>query len=47
VQEHDEHAFAAIVQEATCETYNFLCRARSDEYNVRCILLFLPSFLAV
>ncbi|KAJ7864855.1 hypothetical protein B0H14DRAFT_2735913 [Mycena olivaceomarginata] len=33
IKERDEHAFAAIVQEATCETYNFLCRARSDEYN--------------
>ncbi|KAJ6490618.1 replication factor-A C terminal domain-containing protein [Mycena vitilis] len=29
----DEAAFASTVQEATCETYNFLCRARSDDYN--------------
>ncbi|KAJ7256487.1 hypothetical protein B0H12DRAFT_1210186 [Mycena haematopus] len=33
LKEQDEGEFAAIVQQATCETYNFLCRARTDDYN--------------
>ncbi|KAF8205770.1 hypothetical protein K438DRAFT_1818495 [Mycena galopus ATCC 62051] len=33
IKEQDEGEFGAIVQQATCETYNFLCRARTDDYN--------------
>ncbi|KAF7363822.1 Replication protein A subunit [Mycena sanguinolenta] len=33
IKEQDEGEFASIVQQATCETYNFLCRARTDDYN--------------
>ncbi|KAJ7658688.1 hypothetical protein DFH06DRAFT_990079 [Mycena polygramma] len=29
----DEAVFTSIVREATCKTYNFLCRAKSEEYN--------------
>ncbi|KAJ6531268.1 hypothetical protein B0H19DRAFT_1191005 [Mycena capillaripes] len=33
LQERDPTAFTSTVQEATCETFNFLCRARTDTYN--------------
>ncbi|KAJ7766814.1 hypothetical protein B0H16DRAFT_1687022 [Mycena metata] len=33
IKERDEAEFAAVVQAATCETFNFLCRARTDTYN--------------
>ncbi|KAJ6502115.1 hypothetical protein C8R45DRAFT_861868 [Mycena sanguinolenta] len=33
IKERDEAEFASVVQQATCETYNFLCRARTDDYN--------------
>ncbi|KAJ7172077.1 hypothetical protein C8R46DRAFT_1215943 [Mycena filopes] len=33
IKERDADEFNAIVQAATCETFNFLCRARTDTYN--------------
>ncbi|KAJ7047221.1 hypothetical protein C8F04DRAFT_1387682 [Mycena alexandri] len=33
IKERDDLEFNAVVQAATCETFNFLCRARTDTYN--------------
>ncbi|KAJ6448321.1 replication factor-a protein [Mycena vitilis] len=33
LKREDDMLFTSTVQEATCETYNFLCRAKSDDYN--------------
>ncbi|KAJ6448565.1 hypothetical protein C8R47DRAFT_1230987 [Mycena vitilis] len=39
LKREDDMLFTSTVQEATCETYNFLCRAKSDDYNVSVSLL--------
>ncbi|KAJ7481204.1 hypothetical protein B0H11DRAFT_2024671 [Mycena galericulata] len=33
LKDNDEPEFNNTVQEATCESFNFLCRARTDNYN--------------
>ncbi|KAJ6618842.1 replication factor-A protein 1 [Mycena sp. CBHHK59/15] len=33
IKADNDDEFAATVQEATCETFNFLCRAKTDTYN--------------
>ncbi|KAJ7112422.1 hypothetical protein C8R43DRAFT_1099590 [Mycena crocata] len=33
IKERDDVEFATTVQEATCQTFNFLCRAKTDTYN--------------
>ncbi|KAJ7286262.1 hypothetical protein C8J57DRAFT_660775 [Mycena rebaudengoi] len=33
IKERDEAEFNDSIQQATCETYNFLCRAKTDTYN--------------
>ncbi|KAJ6525476.1 hypothetical protein DFH09DRAFT_1188504 [Mycena vulgaris] len=33
MKERDEGEFNKTIQQATCETFNFLCRARTDTYN--------------
>ncbi|KAJ7182582.1 hypothetical protein C8R43DRAFT_911065, partial [Mycena crocata] len=33
IKERDEIEFTATIQEATCQTFNFLCRAKTDTYN--------------
>ncbi|KAJ7074076.1 hypothetical protein C8F01DRAFT_1099155 [Mycena amicta] len=32
-EEDGDNTFNAFIQEKTCETYNFLCRAKKDDYN--------------
>ncbi|KAL0946802.1 hypothetical protein HGRIS_012973 [Hohenbuehelia grisea] len=33
IRERDESAYTALMQKATCQTYNFACRAKQDTYN--------------
>ena len=33
-QENDVAKFNAILHRANCQTYNFVCRAKQDNYNV-------------
>lgn len=33
-QERDDAIYTAILQKATCNTYNFACRAKQDTFNV-------------
>lgn len=35
LQENDDAKYNVILHKATCTTYNFSCRAKLDEYNVR------------
>jgi len=35
LQERDDSKYNVILHKATCTTYNFSCRAKLDEYNVR------------
>ena len=41
LKERDEGAFNATVAKATCNTYNFNCRARQDTWNVSPVLFSL------
>jgi hypothetical protein len=35
VQMQDEDKYNTIVHKAHCQTYNFVCRAKKDSYEVR------------